>query len=630
MIEAYKIGVTLTLKGDAQQKLAQFVQTSKRAAEAVEKLNRQMRPLYDSFSKLDVYLQKINPRMDRLAYAFGDSRKNLSGLNQSFGGFNEKMSAAINKTESLIVKTDRLKRELSELGEAGMASGAGLSALAGLSVARAGSGRRGGGSRGHGGSLGHMHYKGAHLGAFGFTPGMAAAGVAMAVGYGVKASYETGKDYDRAFTQYKLMGLGGAANSQANNLARNENIKGVTSIGYMDALTDATMATRSIKEGQTLAPYLAITAYANDVNYHGRWNRKQEQDLIKFAEMRGGSDPNAILRELNLGQKMISASGGRVMPSDLLNFNIQSQTAGYHYTDSALYALEPVMQEMRAYKVGTGLQTGANQLIGGKGMSNAEARDLTKLGLLKPGGVVYDALKRRLYNKPGILTGEKVFQTDPVAWYENYYLPALKKEGITNPDDINKRTTYDFGRTQAAVFSNINKNQAKIDKARIMNPLGHGMVQSYQDAQAQKAGAEKDLSAAWTQLKTAFDAMTSPGVLGGMKFLTDFLNTTTVALKGFEQIAGAISKGSSFFSEVFRTPTISLVKNLYDKHHINAIPPSGTTNPVQVTTNIQLDGKVIAQAVSQHQGYQMSRTMQTSSNSADANMSLPSPLWPGR
>lgn len=596
MIEQMKIGITLAMKGDATPKLKEFLKIVQRASQAVETLNMRLRPFNDNLMRMGDYLQKVNPRMRRFYEDTGASTRYMAGLNTSLKSGNREFSTLGNKLSSTSSKMVSLTRGASLLKDelAGLAA---ASAAVAASTAGMGSGSNsvgGDGSRRRSKS-GGIHVRGSHFAGIGFTG--AAIGVGLGL-HGLHNAYETSKEYQRSLAQYRQQGFSESDNSIADQIASNVKTPGIGPVEMMNALTDAAMATRNPKMGRFLAPHLANIAMANNILY-GDFSSKQEKDLIKFAELRGGSDPKKMLSALELGQKLYSMSGGRVQPSELLNFVKQASTAGFHLTDKALYELEPSIQERSGFKVGTGLQTGFNQLIGGKGISKKAEADLQHLGLM---------------NAKGTLKNEKLLQLNPVEWFLKDYLSALKKAGITDELGIIKKTTFDFGRTFAAVASTWLKDKEKIARANEMSPQAKGEAASVQQAMNTPAGAEKILGASYERFNKKLGDFLMPATVGGMKELAKFLDHLTAIIGRVDEFFKTVASYESTLNGIVEKFMPSV------KGEGDILKDVGKKQPKAQHITLNIDGRPFAHAIVPHLANSLNHTQIQQSNGFQASI----------
>jgi hypothetical protein len=84
-MEAYKVWVTLNLKGDALEKMQKFTKATERAMAAVNKLKISMKPSISMFDQMAVNLRDINPQLDKMA-------KNINNIDNA--------SRKLNRTQS--------------------------------------------------------------------------------------------------------------------------------------------------------------------------------------------------------------------------------------------------------------------------------------------------------------------------------------------------------------------------------------------------------------------------------------------------------------------------------------------------------------------------------------------------
>jgi hypothetical protein len=565
MNEQWKIGVVLSLKGDANTKLKEFYAAIQRTNKAVDTLRQRLIPVKESIARIAVDLSKVNPHMRAFSEDTLNSARSMGGLastlrkgNAEFTVMDRKLTSTAAKMDALAKHAETLKSSMQDVGGGGGGMGAG---------------RTGGRGKGHRRS--GVHVRSSHIGMLGFNGPMIAAGLAT---MGLYHGFEAESDYQRAFMQYKQQGyVTDADNALADKIASNVKLPGISPIAMMDALTDATMATTDVAKGRMLAPHLANIAMANKINY-GDFTRKQEKDLVKFAELRGGSDSQKVLAALDLGQKMYSLSGGRIQPSELKGFISMAGTAGYHLTDQALFELESSIQEKGGQKIGTALQTGFNQMISFKGMSKKSMADLTNLGIMKHGK----------------LADVDLFQTNIVEWFRKDYLSALKAHGVTKDPEIIRRIGFDFNRTFAAAASVWLKDSGKIDRAIVQSPKAKGEIGSVQDAFMTPGGTIQLLSTSYNKFNKALGNFIMPSAQAGMKDLATMLDHLTAIIGRLNVFFGIVDSYNQKLEKITSKffPSINEEGNiLKDKKQ-----PAKESAVVQ----LHVDGKPLMQTLLPH------------------------------
>lgn len=614
MIEAYKIGVTLTLSGDAQRKLEQFTQTSKRAAETIEKLNGHIRPFNNALSKIDAHLQKLNPHMDKLAYAFGDSRKNLTGLNQSFTGFNEKIEAAIGKTEILINKTAKLQREMTALGEASLHSSMGLDAFAGLPV-----GPRNGSRRGSGGTKG-----GGRFGVFGFTPGMAVLGLAFAGGYAIKSGYHESNEYQQVMSQIMLQNIPGTSADQINSFINSNSVYGVSKTEMAQKLQDALVVSKNVKEAEAITPFLSQVYFGNKANFAGKRQAFNDNDfyaMVKSSELITGSmNVDKLKPVIDEMVRINSATSGQVKPTEWLQFLQKTRGTLRGADPKVMYQLESLVQEYKGAAVGVMVRAFYQHLDAGR-LTTAAAMQLDKMGLVKKGFAEYNKIGMLKRIKPGGIIDQKLRDSDLVDWYDKYFMSYFKKNKLSLEQEKMINSII-FTNSDLALVNGLAQQQDKIAKTAVLNAHAAGTAQLVNQGKNNYAGHQLEMSRAYRNMMKEIGDASGTSINHAMDFLGGFFDLSAWIVNKVHKLA---SMGAQF-SAALPTP-VSAVETLYraaagqaKQSTIDAVPPA-TGTPVVVHHQTIWDGKVIMQNVTKHMGENAVRWPQTGGNNPNPYIS---------
>lgn len=322
-MEAYKVWVTLNLKGDALKKMEMFTAATKLATAAVDKLKIAMRPNLSMFDQMAVNLREINPQLSRMA-------QNINSVDNA--------SRRLNRTS--------------------MTS------------------RRGGGGIGRGG----LNNFGMGLtGGLGLYNPYIRAGAD--IGAALVSGYHHGNEYQRSMGQLSAMGYN---DKQLNFVKKFTSTAkpGVSTVSQIDSFVAAQMETQSFEMSKALAPILAQNKMVSQVLYGGMSN-KQTQDAIKTAGMIGGSNPAKVAEAMTTILQMTALSSGSMMPSEQRSFMRQAAGSASRLTPMGYLSLEPVMQEYGGSKTGTALTTGLRAFSNPKisNFAQYKVKQLEDLGL---------------------------------------------------------------------------------------------------------------------------------------------------------------------------------------------------------------------------------------------------------
>jgi len=635
--EAYAIATRLTISGDAEKKLQSYWRAVRRANEATEVLYKRLRPLNDQLTRLDQVIGKLNPKLQTMRERLYGSRNVLNLLNNSFSGLNDKTLNSVsrfdrfnNKTAASIAKIDVLSTKVKQLS----ANMEGLNATVAQSKSIGGptvAGRERKGASSRGGDSSNIHVRGLHLGPLGYNPGSLAIGTAAYSGYRLtKGSYQAEKEYQKALAQFDSMGFGDAAKERAVKFALKNQEKGISPTALLRSLTDAAQVLKDPIAAEKLAPMLARAEFANTSMIPG-YNHAQNRDLIRAAEMyTGTSDPDKLKPVIEVFEKVVNSSGGRVLPTQFLNFMQTGGIAAKGIGLDTFYAFEPIIQEAGGHRTGTGLTSIQRQLQSGS-MTQATAERLAELGLIDKNKLKYNKVGSIKKVMPGAALGAEALSDNPIAWFEGIYLPALAKKGITSKKDILNEINYDFGnRTGAALAGLIDVSLEKAILSMKVSPKAWGVNESFYNALNITTGKEKALNEAMIRFETALGKFTSPVILSAMDRLTGFLNVTASLLENIsskdtstkDKIASVGNYAGNILLKTSPgfTSTVAGASSIINSGgSLSYIPSSPFGRPrayvepqsspssaqVQVNSTINIDGRKIAEAVTEHQVKQL-------------------------
>lgn len=586
MIEAYTIGTRLTLTGDAQQKLARFIETVKRANQAMEVLYRRLKPVNDQLLKVSEITRKLNPALAKMTGEFKGAQEALISTNRSFSNFNSKIGSAVLHTDKFSHKIGNLTKELDALAVAGGAAMAGIGSMGAASAGFAAAGT----ARGHRGA--GFHTKGVHAGFIGFNAPTFIGGAAAYAGYHtIKESYHENKEYMQALARFEQLGFGQKTNQRADFFARHNSIKGASYTDMMEALIDAANATKHPEIIEKMAPYLAKSSIGNRALYKNV-SHSQFQYLVKAAEMSTGStDPKILQKRMDVFQKMFVSSGGRVNFSDIFNFVNMSGGSSRYFSDKAWLMMEELFQEGRASKVGVQASQFAKVLSAGT-MTKAAAQNLMKLDLLDKSGVEINKTTGLVtkINK-GALKGASLAQTNNVEWVRKFWLPALMSHGITDPKAMEREAYYSFSNSNISKYISLISNllrTGKIDNSLRVSMAAGDTESTYRKSLTIPAGKEKALSAAWDSLMVNLGKASSPMVQAGMDGITKFLDSINALFEGRKTRGAEYLKNGATIIGGILNPIGTLTD--YAKQGIDSIN-TGSDQKAQANITVNIGGK---------------------------------------
>jgi hypothetical protein len=535
MFEEMKIGVSLLLKGDAAMKLKSFHELVKKLTKNTELLEQKLRVVANNIERMNVHLERVNPRMREFFESAGASQKTMGALNTTLTKSNTSLTGLNTRLTSAVTGMDRLTRSASEAkaAMAGLGEGAAAAKMAGIPAA-GGGGRRGG--------RGGIHVHPLSFAGLGFSgPAMAVGGAAL-LGY---TSYHHGADYQQTLAQLGAMNLPGGTMQAADAFVTSHRMRGISPNAMAQALTDSAVITRDYKHAEQIAPFIAKMRYGAEGVIGHRFSPAQEQAALKVAELATGSKDPEVLRDyIDHMFKVGVGTGFRVMPTDFWAMvrgargaltgttQFDGKVKSNFSPDMMFYGLESLIQESGGPSVGRQIGQFYNHILAGR-LTTASAKEFESLGLVKKGYAEYNKIGMIKRIKPGGIVGS---EKDPLDWVYNVYLPALKAKGITDWNEIRKHLLIGFTNTDASFVTTLIAQMDKILSNIDINKKAKGVDETYNYVGGIPTGKMKDLRAAWETFSTSLGKMDTPlinkgidafiGVLQGLTYLVDKINNS--------------------------------------------------------------------------------------------------------
>ncbi len=553
-MEAYKVWSTFDVKGNAYKEIDRIFRMTGKADVAIKGLIRNLRVLdKTNFFKLNQSVLKSQ---------------------EAFSLFNTSVGSSSRKIESLTLQTKALSDSLTNLERKALGTGKALTRMNGGGIGKAARGTKvgGGGMLGSGMMLGgYAAYEFMHKG------------------------FEENKEYEMQLSQLKALGFGDEFVSKASRLAQTAPA-GISKNEMLEAVVASQMATRAgagqWNEVQMMAPELAKGALAMGVTYGGQMTDKQQKDLVRFAEIQGGSDPKKQLAWLRSGISMMITSGGTIAPNQQLQF-ARLTSGSLRLTPEAYLAMEPVLQELGS-RTGVGLTTLSRALTGGMTMTGFSKKNIKfwqKVGLFKG---TFDKVGRPLgVDMPD--QWKKLFSEDTPKFFTDVVFPLLGKAGIKGEENIHQAINA-FPRTGAMVGWTLYKNMTKVERARAMSRQvlsGEGLQSEIEKT---PGFASKAFQSSWDNFTLSFGRLTAGPVILGMNKITALFNNLAYVLSGdvWKQLYGnfrSIIKPSALgqqatedakkFVADSKTPTQNVIFNMDGRKLASGIMPhlSNLLNP---------------------------------------------------
>ncbi len=633
MIDQMKIGVSLTLQGDATTKMEAFQKLVAKAASATSRLEKSLKSTETVLATFTARLEKLNPILKNFLATLIESGTAVKSLNTglrsaslSTSGLGRSVASTSTKMANATRSVQLLKDELMGLAAAGSAAGV----ISDIIQPKKGNG---GGKRKKGG----IHVHPLSFMGLGFSGGAMAAGGAAYLGY---KGFEDNKLYQNNLLQFSLQNLPNGTSSTADAFISSQHMPGVSKIALSQALVDAAVITKDTGAAMKIAPLLAQIKYLNNSLYGGSsyaFSNAQEQAAIKTAEMASGSkDYGRLSESLNDMFKVGTATGQRVTPLNYLAM-MRAARGGLSGNPQALnavdpnflyYTMESAIQELGGPQGGRMFAQFLNHVVAGR-MTTASAMDFQKLGLVAPGQAEYNKIGMIKRIKPGGIKNSDEAQYNMFQWLQDTYLPALHSHGITKWSDIRKHLAVDFTNTDLGLVTFFLAQMQKIQTNVAANKASAGIAQTAAAVSKSPAGQAGTISAAWQDLGLAFGKLTAGPAKAIMSDTLWTLNALTGIINFIDKAASAIQ---TVEKKILPDPEWGdkLIAKMFGFGSGSSTSTAGTANAptsgnpgstLTHTTVVQLNSDVIAKAVTKHQIKQGNRQQQASISRFNSSIS---------
>lgn len=492
MLESYTVGVTLKLH---------------------DLISPQLLKISKGIKDLDVITAALNKNLKGI----GAENQAMKGLSNSTGLLSKHLALANTESRSLEKNLAAIKALNLSLPGAAMPI---------MRHPGGGPGRTGGG-----------HNGGVHVGSNGVgfsaaTFGVGEAMIPLAVGaagvYETKKLYDSARDYETVFQRFKAMNLGEEINKEADEFARGAARYGVSATELMKVLSESVGLFGSFEEAKRFAPKISELSRANQMIFQGKTGDLDEHGmmgLMKFIDRRGGfADDASFQRNLDLAERLVTGSGGRIKFSDLDQFSQRGGTAFRGLSDEGVMGMAGLIIEQGGSAAGVAMMSMYQNLIAGRTTKKSLAL-MSELGLgdltqISTGNMGEKQIKSLVLQN---LKGAELLQSDPRQWFNTVLMPQLADKGITDRGEIIKTINDILSNRTASNQATIHSAQSlqlERDYHLVKNSVGASQViDLYKNT---GAGAEADFEAAWTDFKTEFGKGVLPQVTSMLKEAADF------------------------------------------------------------------------------------------------------------
>lgn len=327
-----------------------------------------------------------------------------------------------------------------------------------------------------------------------------------AVATGVGAMYQMRKPInetkhvDLEENRIASLGLGKKATEEAILYAKAMRTFGTSTLDNLQLVRDGVTAFADVHHAQMVAPTLAKMKFANAAMYgdSGVENEKKFMDMLKVIEMRNGlKSEKAFHEQANIIQQVITATGGRVQAEEWLNVIKTGGIAAKGMENKAFYyKMEPLVQEMGGFRVGTAMMSAYQNVYQGRTTKRA-ANNLANLGLISdPSKVKHDKAGQISFLDVGAIKGADLFKKDQFAWMEQVLVPQLKAKGITKEGAIIDAMGSIFtNRTASNLFAQMYLQRDQIHKNARLNAGADNIDQLNNKAMGTTSGKEIEAKA---------------------------------------------------------------------------------------------------------------------------------------
>ena len=476
----------------------------------------------------------VTPALAKIAIQFKELDFLTAGLNKNLKAMGLE-SAGIRKVSAATASLSN------HMASAGVNSGILEKRIADIQKLRGiGAGNNGGGGGGGGNRHGGLHVGGNGVGLPVTSIGLGQATVPLAVGaasvYGMSKLYGGARDYETVFQRFKALNLGDTINAEADKFARGTHSFGVSSIELMTVLSESVGLFGSFEEARKYSPKIAALSKANSAIFQGKTGELDEHGmmgLLKFIDRRGGfKDDQSFDRNVDLAEKLVTGSGGRIKFSDLDQFSQRGGTAFRGMSDEGIMGMAGLIIEQGGNASGVAMMSLYQNLIAGRATKKA-IKVMEQLGLA--GTAMQTHGKLGAADMKALVTTHvkdaDLLQSDPRRWFNETLMPALAQHGITDQSMI-IRTVNDMlsNRTasnQATIYT-AQSLQLERDYKLTKGALGAKQVQALFSKTG--IGAEEDFGAAWSEFKVEMGKNILPA-------FTAFLHGASAFIRGVNDFA---------------------------------------------------------------------------------------------
>jgi len=379
--------------------------------------------------------------------------------------------------------------------------------------------------------------------------GMGAAMAGAGALYSMRKPIEESKRTDVEENRIASLGLGKHATDEAIQYAKAMKTFGTSTLDNITLMRDGITAFADVHHAEMVAPTLAKMKFANEAmfgNEHGAENEKKFMDMLKVIELRGGlKSEKAFKDQANIIQQVITATGGRVQGEEWLNVIKTGGIAAKGMDNKAFYyKMEPLVQEMGGFRVGTSMMSAYQNLYQGRTTQRA-MNNMDKLGLIgDKSKVKHNKTGDMSYLDVGAIKGADLFKKDQFAWMEQVLVPALNAKGITKEGDVVDAIGSIFSnRTASNLFAQMYMQREQIHKNSKLNEGAYNIDQLSNQAKGTTTGKELEAKAKLHDAYLKFGTTILPIYTKAIQIATGALQTFTGWMERNPTLAKALGVG---------------------------------------------------------------------------------------
>lgn len=541
-MKALKLEVIFGAKNKLSPALKVIVGSSNAASKALKKTNDQLRDLERQQNKIATF-RKLKEDVKQATQELDKTNKKISSLKDQLSrNPNSQLSAELKKAETEARRLNKVITEgkpklmalRQELNQAGLKSTDLAQHQENLKNKIQGTNTEIDKQKKNLQNLNRMqqsHQKIASNARTAAAYGAGAAATGVGVMYSMRKPIDETKRMDVEENRIASLGLGKEATKEAVQYAKAMQTFGTSTLDNLQLVRDGVTAFADVHHAQMVAPTLAKMKFANEAMYgdSGAENEKKFMDMLKVIEMRNGlKSEKAFHEQANIIQQVITATGGRVQAEEWLNVIKTGGIAAKGIDNKAFYyKLEPLVQEMGGFRVGTAMMSAYQNVYQGRTTKRA-ANNLERLGLISdPSKVKHDKSGQISFLDVGAIKGAELFKKDQFAWMEQVLVPQLKSKGITKEGDIIDAMGSIFtNRTASNLFAQMYMQRDQIHKNARLNAGADNIDQLNSKAMGTTTGKEIEAKANLHDAYLKFGTTILP-------IYTKAIETATSALQGF-------------------------------------------------------------------------------------------------